>query len=273
MGGKVDTYGDYRRILERKDIDVVVIATPDHWHCPMVIEACEAGKDIYLEKPVSNDIDMCLKAVAAARKYNRVVQVGLMQRSSAPFMEAYKEVQSGILGKVRHVVVINPGGSAPRGGRGGAGRGAPGGGQTTAEASSTPPPGLDWEMFQGAGAARAVQSQSPAQLAQLLGIWRRPALRLGRASPRRRALVPGRHRAIAHRGRGVWMVQPAAGRPGPGHDRSLLAVSDLRRRLQLAVGRSRHVSVGRRRHTVRQPLWLQRTAGGQPRRRRREAAV
>ncbi len=150
VGGKVDTYGDYRRILERKDIDVVVIATPDHWHCPMVIEACEAGKDIYLEKPVSNDIDMCLKAVAAARKHNRVVQVGLMQRSSAPFMEAYKEVQSGILGKVRHVVVINPGGSAPRGGRGGAGRGAPGGGQTTAEASSTPPPGLDWEMFQGA---------------------------------------------------------------------------------------------------------------------------
>jgi predicted dehydrogenase len=146
--GKVDTYGDYRRVLDRKDIDVVVIATPDHWHCPMVIEACEAGKDIYLEKPVSNDIDMCLKAVAAARKYNRVVQVGLMQRSSAPFMEAYKAFKSGILGKVRHVVVINPGGSPPRGGRGAAGRGEPGGGQTTVEASA-PPPGLDWEMFQG----------------------------------------------------------------------------------------------------------------------------
>jgi len=144
VGGKVDTYGDYRRVLDRKDIDVVVIATPDHWHCPMVIDACQAGKDIYLEKPVSNDIDMCLKAVAAARKYSRVVQVGLMQRSSAPFMEAYKEVQNGILGKVRHAVVINPGGSAPRGGRGAAGRGV----QTTPEASA-PPPGLDWEMFQG----------------------------------------------------------------------------------------------------------------------------
>jgi len=148
VGGNVDTYGDYRRVLDRKDIDVVVIATPDHWHCPMVISACEAGKDIYLEKPVSNDIDMCLKAVEAARKYKRVVQVGLMQRSSAPFLEAYKEVQSGILGKVRHVVVINPGGSAPRGGRGATGRGGPGGGQMTAEASA-PPPGLDWEMFQG----------------------------------------------------------------------------------------------------------------------------
>ncbi len=157
VGGKVDTYGDYRRVLDRKDIDVVVIATPDHWHCPMVIDACQAGKDIYLEKPVSNDIDMCLKAVAAARKYNRVVQVGLMQRSSLPFMEAYKEVQSGILGKVRHVVVINPGGSAPRGGRG-AGRGGQGGSQTAAEASA-PPPGLDWEMFQGPAPRRPYSLQ------------------------------------------------------------------------------------------------------------------
>ncbi len=150
VGDKVDTYGDYRRVLDRKDIDVVVIATPDHWHCPMAIEACEAGKDIYLEKPVSNDIDMCLKAVAAARKYNRVVQVGLMQRSSAPFMEAYKEVQSGILGKGRHVVVVNPGGSAPRGGQGTAGRGGAGGGRAALSAEpSKPPPDLDWEMFQG----------------------------------------------------------------------------------------------------------------------------
>jgi predicted dehydrogenase len=158
VGGKVDTYGDYRRVLDRKDIDVVVIATPDHWHCPMVIEACQAGKDIYLEKPVSNDIDMCLKAVAAARKYKRVVQVGLMQRSSAPFMEAYKEVQSGILGKVRHVVVINPGGSAPPRGQGTAGRGGPGGARATAE-SSAPPPGLDWEMFQGPAPRRPYSSQ------------------------------------------------------------------------------------------------------------------
>ncbi|MFB3779683.1 MAG: Gfo/Idh/MocA family protein, partial [Bryobacteraceae bacterium] len=143
---------------DRKDIDVVVIATPDHWHCPMVIDACQAGKDIYLEKPVSNDIDMALKAVAAARKYNRVVQVGLMQRSSAPFMEAYKEVQSGILGKVRHVVLINPGGSAPRGGRGAAGRAGSAGVQQTAEASA-PPPGLDWEMFQGPAPRRPYSPQ------------------------------------------------------------------------------------------------------------------
>jgi predicted dehydrogenase len=153
VGGKVDAYGDYRRVLDRKDIDVVVIATPDHWHVPMLMEACEAGKDVYLEKPVSNDIDMCMKGIAAARKYKRVVQVGLMQRSSAPFMEAYKEVQSGILGKVRHVVVINPGGSAPRGGRGGAGS------VQQAADSSTPPPGLDWEMFQGRAPRRPYSAQ------------------------------------------------------------------------------------------------------------------
>ncbi len=149
VGGKVDTYGDYRRALDRKDIDVVVIATPDHWHCPIVIEACQAGKDIYVEKPLSNDIDMSLKAVAAARKYNRVVQVGLQQRSSAPFLEAYKIFQSGILGKVRHVVVANPGGGAPGGGRNVAGRGGTGGRAMSQAESSTPPAGLDWEMFQG----------------------------------------------------------------------------------------------------------------------------
>ncbi|MGE5570195.1 MAG: Gfo/Idh/MocA family protein [Rhodospirillales bacterium] len=154
VGGNVATYGDYRRVLDRKDIDVVVIATPDHWHCPMVIDACEAGKDIYLEKPVSNDIDMCLKAIAAVRKHKRVVQVGLMQRSSAPFMEAYKEVQSGILGKVRHVVLINPGGSAPRGRQGTAG-----GAARPDEESTAPPPGLDWDMFQGPAPRRPYSSQ------------------------------------------------------------------------------------------------------------------
>jgi predicted dehydrogenase len=150
VGEKVDTYGDYRWVLDRKDIDVVVIATPDHWHVPILIEACEAGKDVYLEKSVSNDIDMCLKGIAAARKYDRVVQVGLMQRSSAPFMEAYKEVQSGILGKVRHVVVINPGGSAPRRNRNAA---------AAASESSDPPPGLDWEMFQGPAPRRPYSLQ------------------------------------------------------------------------------------------------------------------
>ena len=173
-GGKLDTYGDYRRVLDRKDIDVVVIATPDHWHCPMVIEACEAGKDIYVEKPLSNDIDMCFKAVEAARKHNRVVQVGLQQRSSAPFLEAYKIVQSGILGKVRHVVVINPGGSA-----------RPGGGEHGEAWRAKHDRGLHSSSgsrlgdVPGAGSAAPVQPSAPAKLAQLLGVRLRPAFRTG----------------------------------------------------------------------------------------------
>ncbi|MGD0578083.1 MAG: ABC transporter permease [Bryobacteraceae bacterium] len=81
VGGNVDTYCAYGRVLDRKDIEVVVVATPDHWHCPIVIEDCEARKDICLEKPVSTDIAMCLKAVSTAPKHNRVVQVGLMQQT------------------------------------------------------------------------------------------------------------------------------------------------------------------------------------------------
>jgi predicted dehydrogenase len=154
-GDKVDTYGDYRRVLDRKDIDAVVIATPDHWHCPMVIEACQAGKDVYVEKPLSNEIDGCLKAVAAARKYNRVVQVGLQQRSSAPFLEAHTILQSGIIGKVRHVVVVNPGGSARPGGASAAGRG----GRRPDTEASAPPPDLDWEMFQGPAPRRPYSRQ------------------------------------------------------------------------------------------------------------------
>ena len=139
-GGKVDAYGDYRKVLDRKDIDIVVVATPDHWHCPIAIAACEAGKDVYVEKPLSNEIEPCLKAVEAARKYNRVVQVGLQQRSSTPFLEAYKVFQSGILGQVRHTVIANP-----SGGRNGTGGNRPG---LSAEPTN-PPEGLDWEMFQG----------------------------------------------------------------------------------------------------------------------------
>src|SRR5512145_2724460 len=68
--GKVDAYGDYRRILERKDVDAVLVTTPDHWHSPITVEACAAGKDVYVEKPISNTITAAQKMVEAARKYN-----------------------------------------------------------------------------------------------------------------------------------------------------------------------------------------------------------
>src|SRR5437899_2477216 len=73
---KPDTYGDYRRLLERKDIDVVIIATPDHWHALHCIHACQAGKDVYVEKPLALSIQEGRRMVDVARATNRVVQVG-----------------------------------------------------------------------------------------------------------------------------------------------------------------------------------------------------
>ncbi|MBC8110585.1 MAG: Gfo/Idh/MocA family oxidoreductase, partial [Verrucomicrobia bacterium] len=80
-GKKVKLYKDFRKLLENKDIDAVVIGTPDHWHCLMMVMACEAGKDVYVEKPVGNSIAECLTMVAAQQKYRRVVQAGQWQRS------------------------------------------------------------------------------------------------------------------------------------------------------------------------------------------------
>jgi predicted dehydrogenase len=105
QGGKVDTYSDYRRVLDRRDIDIVVIGTPDHWHCLQFVDACRAGKDIYVEKPIANSIAECDVMVAAARKYNRVVQVGQQQRSSQHFKDMVEYLRSGKLGKIGRVHV------------------------------------------------------------------------------------------------------------------------------------------------------------------------
>ncbi|MDR0713856.1 MAG: Gfo/Idh/MocA family oxidoreductase [Bacteroidales bacterium] len=104
-GYRPDVYGDYRQLLERKDIDVVVIGTPDHWHCLQFVDACRAGKDIYVEKPVANSIAECDAMVAAAGKYNRIVQVGQQQRSSRHFIEMVEYLRSGKLGKIGRVHV------------------------------------------------------------------------------------------------------------------------------------------------------------------------
>jgi len=100
---KPDGYQDFRKIIDRKDIDVVIIGTPDHWHALPTISACEAGKDVYVEKPLATSIEEGRAMVTAARKYDRVVQVGTQQRSARHFAEAVKYVQSGKLGKIRQV--------------------------------------------------------------------------------------------------------------------------------------------------------------------------
>lgn len=98
-------YGDYRRLLERKDIDAVIVSTPDHWHCLHMVDACAAGKDVYVEKPIANSIAECDAMVMAAKKYNRVVQVGQQQRSGNHWHEMKKYIDSGRLGKIARVNV------------------------------------------------------------------------------------------------------------------------------------------------------------------------
>jgi len=102
---KFELYGDYRRILDRKDIDAVIIGTPDHWHCLQFVDACKAGKDVYIEKPVSNSIAECDVMVEAANKYQRVVQVGQQQRSAKLWKEMIDYLDSGVLGEISRIHV------------------------------------------------------------------------------------------------------------------------------------------------------------------------
>jgi predicted dehydrogenase len=98
-------YGDYRKLLENKDIDAVIIGTPDHWHCLPMIEALQADKHVYVEKPIANTIEECNLMVAAAKKYGKIVQVGQWQRSGTHYREAIDIVRSGKLGNIRLVKV------------------------------------------------------------------------------------------------------------------------------------------------------------------------
>jgi len=106
-GGKqlVDTYENYRELLERKDIDAVVIVAPDHWHAMMAVDAAKAGKDIYCEKPLALTVAEGRAMVHAARKYNRVFQTGNMQRSWRNFRHACEMVSNGYIGEIKEVNV------------------------------------------------------------------------------------------------------------------------------------------------------------------------
>ncbi len=102
------TAHDYRTLLDRKDLDAVVVTTPDHWHALMTIHACQAGKDVYCEKPLSLTIAEGRQMVEAARKHDRVVQTGSQQRSDDRFRHACELVRSGRLGKIKTVLVGIP---------------------------------------------------------------------------------------------------------------------------------------------------------------------
>ncbi len=94
---------DFRRVLDQKDIDAVIVATPDHWHALPTVMACQSGKDVYVEKPLSLTVAEGRVMVDTARRYNRVVQMGTQQRSATHFSEAVNHVKSGKLGKIRLV--------------------------------------------------------------------------------------------------------------------------------------------------------------------------
>ena len=102
-GLKVDGYTDLRKLLERKDIDAITSATPNHWHALVTVWACQAGKDVYIEKPACHEIWEGRKMVEAARKYNRIVQIGTQKRSSEAHKAAFEWIRAGNIGKIKWV--------------------------------------------------------------------------------------------------------------------------------------------------------------------------
>jgi predicted dehydrogenase len=144
-------YKDFRRLLDDKSIDAVIIGTPDHWHCYQMIAACEAGKDVYVEKPLANSIKECDLMVAAARKYGKVVQVGQQQRSGDHWQSAMRLIKSGGLGELRKTLVwanFNYGAGQPK------------------VPDSPVPPGVDFDMWLGPAPERSFNK------ARFHGSWR-----------------------------------------------------------------------------------------------------
>ncbi|WP_461078627.1 Gfo/Idh/MocA family protein [Spirosoma flavus] len=137
---KPQLFKDYRKMLENKDIDAVIIGTPDHWHCMAMIDSLSAGKNVYCEKPLANSIEECNLMLAAARKYNKIIQIGQWQRSGSHYAKAIEYIRSGKLGNIRLVKVwayqgwMNP---------------------VPVKPDSAPPAGVDYDMWLGPAPKRA----------------------------------------------------------------------------------------------------------------------
>jgi predicted dehydrogenase len=131
----VPVFEDFRRVLDRKDVDAVIVATPEHWHAIPTILACQAGKDVYVEKPMSHTVREGRAMVRAARRYERVVQVGTQHRSAPHFAELAARVRSGEFGKILSVRCFHYRNRFPDGI-----------GHTPDEA---PPKGMNWDFFCG----------------------------------------------------------------------------------------------------------------------------
>ncbi|MBA2114118.1 Gfo/Idh/MocA family protein [Bremerella alba] len=147
-GSRVRKYRDYRKLLEDKDIDAVIVATNGHWHALPTIHACQAGKDVYVEKPAATSIGEGRAMVEAAKKYGRIVQIGTQQRSTEHYQRAAEVIKSGILGEISEVKVWDFDYKFP-------GFGSP--------PNSKPPEGLDWDFWVGPSPA---QPYNPNKVAQ-----------------------------------------------------------------------------------------------------------
>ncbi len=155
QGKAPGTTKEFRRLLDDKDIDGVIVATPDHWHTAITLLACQAGKDVYIEKPLSQTIQEGHLIRDAARKYKRIVQVGLQSRSAENIRSGIEYVKSGKLGKLceittwecqRRESIGNP-------------------------PDSDPPPTVDYDVLVGGSAQASLQHQPlPLHVAVLLGL-------------------------------------------------------------------------------------------------------
>jgi predicted dehydrogenase len=138
--GTCKAYADYRELLKQKDLDAVIVATVPHWHTLIAIEACEAGKDIYVQKPMTLHLGESLALLAAVKKHNCISQIGTQIHAGQNYRRVVEYLRSGNLGQVSVVRTFNVMNQGPEG----VGR----------DPNTTPPPGLDWDLWLGPGPAR-----------------------------------------------------------------------------------------------------------------------
>jgi len=149
-GRKIQRYTDVRKLLEDKNIDAITSATPNHWHSLVTIWACQAGKDVYIEKPVSHNVWEGRKMVEAARKYDRIVQTGTQKRSSAAHKAAYKWIHEGNIGAIKWVRSFCYKGRGPNTNGIVYGTNGP----------TSPPPGVDYNLWCGPAEMKPLRRKS-----------------------------------------------------------------------------------------------------------------
>ena len=172
QGGKMPKFvQDFRKALDDPALDAIIVATPTHWHAPATVWGCQADKDVYVEKPLCHNAWEGQQMVKAARKHNRVVQVGTQNRSAPYNMAARKYIANGKLGKVHFVRVLNQKLWANF---------------KMAADSLESPKGFDWDMWNGPAPGKRLQRNPPPALASSLALlyWRH---RQRRGSPVRRS--------------------------------------------------------------------------------------